>query len=55
MKMRYFCNIETNTTKRRSFASFLWSLVWKEKKSVKTKKGIMNIPYQLERNLFGKM
>lgn len=35
---------EVNLTRRRSFASFLWSLMWKEKKFRKTKKGMMNIP-----------
>ncbi len=30
--------MESELTKRRSFASFLWSLMWKEKKSVQNKK-----------------
>lgn len=32
---------------RRSFASFLWPLLRKEKKSSKITKGILHIPYKI--------
>lgn len=36
--------VKSTLTKRRSFACFLWSQMWKEKKFYKATEGIMNIP-----------